>query len=145
MRRLHWSLWGSLIFFSISFCFLLIPSWRAQVQNLNRGQGQILSVAAADLYPNSPFKKVVKISTAEGIALRIFTNEDGIEVLMTQIDLGDPFDAFYEINTRPTNLALNDINGDGVPEIIAPTYSFQWLPKLNIFRFNKENQSFEPY
>ncbi len=128
-----------------SFALLFSDGARKDVQNWFRPENKVLSIVTGDMYPLSPIKKVVKSMTDQGIVLMVYTTENGQEYLLGKIELGDPFDAYYELNQRPTNLALNDMNGDGLPEIIAPTYTLGWQPKLNVFRFNEENQQFEQY
>lgn len=135
----------SALFFVLSLGLLFMDSPRKQIQNFMKPKNQVLSVVTGDMYPASPIKKVVKTMTDSGILLSVFTLREGKERLLGEIQIGDPFDAYYELNNRPTNLALNDMNGDGYPEIIAPTFNLSWQAKLNIFRFNKENQQFEPY
>lgn len=131
--------------FVFSLAVLALPALRTRIQQAFVPERRVLSVVSGTVYENSPFHKVVKIRTRQGILLEVYSRTAGKETLLDRVQLPDVHDAYYEINSRPSNLALNDLDGDGVPEIIAPTFDLQWQPKLNIFRFNSENNHFEAY
>lgn len=135
----------AMLFFAVSVTLLAVPELRKWAQQQFIPERKVLSVVSGTVYDASPFNKVVKILTRTGIVLEIYARKNGKESLIDRVPLADVHDAYYEINARPTNLALNDLDGDGTPEIIAPTFDLQWQPKLNIFRFNSENGHFEPY
>lgn len=108
---------------------------------------EVLSVASGPIFSDGQTGRVVKLLTRRGVILEIYgpTAADNVQPLFDQIELKDLRDAQFQFRGRATNLALKDMDGDRIFEIIAPTYDSSLLPRLNIFRYNKDTQKFEVY
>ncbi len=120
----------------------LRKSWRKSFAGPDR---EILSVALGRATPDYDVR-VAKVLTHEGIFLEIFGPlENGIEPLVDRIRLPDRRDAFFQFQGRATNLALQDLDGDHIFEIIAPTYDDSLVPHLNIYHYNRASGHFEAY
>ena len=106
---------------------------------------KVLSVATGKVLPNS-LARVLKISTPKKIIIEVYdTSLSGDESRIDVITIDDRVDGFFQFQGRATNLALKDMDGDSVFEIIAPTFDANLIPRLNIFRFNVDSKKFEPY
>lgn len=108
---------------------------------------QVLSVAVGQVMPGA-IAQVVKIKTPSGIVIEIYKEaapDADKNTFVDRILLNDAHDAYFQFKGRATNLALKDMNGDSVFEIIAPSFDSSLVPHLNIFRYNKDSSKFEPY
>lgn len=87
---------------------------------------------------------VIKIKTDEGIAIEVFENqkEAATEKLVAKLTLEEKRDAFMSFSGDATNLGLVDFDGDGTLEIVAPAYDENFVPRLNVFKFDSQNRSF---
>lgn len=138
------------LFFLALFTFSVVvffysplrQSWRIFFGGPER---EILSVAVGHAIPDGDVR-VVKVATHEGLFLEIYgMPKDGLEPLIDRVKLPDKRDAFFQFKGRATNLALQDMDGDQVYEIIAPTYDDALVPHINIYRYNSANAHFEVF
>ncbi|MCB0350437.1 MAG: hypothetical protein KDD38_04585 [Bdellovibrionales bacterium] len=136
----------SAIFFVFATVVFFIPEARVGLREFfSPPERKILSVASGRIFPDNS-GRVVKLFTPKGLVLEIFSlGENQNEQLIDRIELTDKRDAHIQFQGRATNLALKDMDNDQVFEIIAPSYDSSLIPKLNIFRFNKSSNRFEPY
>ncbi|MEZ4870891.1 MAG: hypothetical protein R2827_01335 [Bdellovibrionales bacterium] len=44
---------------------------------------------------------------------------------------------------QSTNLAVDDVNGDNIPEIIAPSFDKHLVAHMNVFSYNPVTKKFE--
>jgi hypothetical protein len=144
----RWGILGfllSLLFIASTFIFFHSPtrnSIRAFFSPVDR---KVISIAQGKIFPTGE-GRVVKIQTPTGLLLEIYgPNDAGAEVLLEKIPLPDRRDALFQFRARATSLALKDLDNDDTFEIIAPSYDSALIPHLNIFRFNKDSERFEPY
>lgn len=123
----------------------VVPQLRLMVKNKLFGfNREIIAKVEGDITPTGPHVTVLKIKTHSSLFLEIFTpNEDKELTLLTKIPLYETRDGHFFIKGNATNLALTDVDNDGQLDIVAPTYDEQMVPRLNIFRYNKETQSFD--
>jgi hypothetical protein len=133
-----------LIFSWVTF---LSPQLQTPLRSLfSPAERKILSVATGPIFPEGKRGRVLKLSTTEGIVLEIYGPlKEQAEALIDRIVLGDRRDGYFQFQARATNLALKDLDNDLVYEIIAPSYDASLIPRLNIFRYNKDSAKFEPF
>jgi hypothetical protein len=62
--------------------------------------------------------------------------------LVERIEITDARDAFFSFNGQATNLAIDDVNGDGRPEILVPTFDRNLVGRLNVFEYNNDTREF---
>ena len=137
--------WLTLVFFITSLSFVIFKPLESQLLDVFRPSGQaVISVADNKFSRNSPIRQVYKVSTPTGLILEVYgaADPDGNRPLLETIPLPDKHDAYFNVNGRATNLAFRDMNNDGAAEIIAPTYDDDWNPRLNVFTYDSETQSF---
>lgn len=135
------------ILFVISWVVFLTPSVHKPLREwFAPPERKILSVAIGRVIPEKSPVRVVKLSTREGLFVEVYGDLEGEhQPLIDRIALPDRKDAFIQFMGRASNLALKDMDGDNVFEIIAPTYTASLAPRINIFRYNKDSNSFEAY
>ena len=104
----------------------------------------VISTAQAHLAGDARNFTIAKVKTAGNLSLEIFENfGNGQQKLVEKIQLPDSRDGFFDFNGRSSNLALSDINGDGRPEILAPSFDSNLVGHLNIYGFDPESNAFE--
>lgn len=145
-----WGISGFIV--TAIFLFSILIFFNAELQNPIRTfftppERKILSVATGRIFPDRGMGKVLKIMTADkGIVLEIYSeNPNGVATLTDRLEIGKQRDAYFQFQARATNLALKDMDGDNIFEIIAPSFDAALVSRLNIFRFNSDTKHFEPY
>jgi len=116
------------------FLFLLSPPERV-----------LLAVADNKLGSPSGLHQVNKIRTPQGIVVELLGSADseGHRKLLEKVLLPDFNDAYFHLNTRATNLAIVDLDSDGEPEVLVPTYDQNGRPRLNTIKFDKQTNRFQ--
>lgn len=138
---------GFLLFglFALSLFILIHEPVRQELRKyFSPAERKILSVAIGQVTPEGS-ARVLKVLTPRGVQIEVYAAADGsnIERLIEAIPLGDTHDGYIQFQGRATNLALKDMNGDHIYEIIAPTYNGDLVPQLHIYSFNVATQKFE--
>lgn len=134
---------GSVAFF---FAFAAsIPSWRAWVrEQVLGGQRVILAKAEVDFTGTGDRAIVLKIKSSDGLSVEIYffdrPGQSPIEV--KRIVLSEKRDGFFDLKGNTTNLAIMDIDHDGVLELLAPAYDDNLIPRLNIYKYSPQDRSF---
>ena len=122
----------------------VVPSLKNQVRDFFvKGDRAILSKVEGDLTPQGPRVTVLKIKSQGELSVEVYEQKgEGLQ-LMSRMRLDENRDGYFSLQGNATNLALTDLDSDGVMEIVAPTYDDQMIPRLNIFKYNAETKSFE--
>ena len=68
---------------------------------------------------------------------------DGSFKLINSVDLPGKYDGHYEFNKGTVSLGLQDQNGDGRMEVIAPTFDKFFRPHANIVFYHPELNQFK--
>jgi hypothetical protein len=116
-----------------------VPAWRDAVRSRFSGPyREVLAKARGDLTGQGQIVSVIKLRTQEGIAIEIYElgHDNDTEKLMTRIKLDERRDGHFNIRGQATNLAMMDLDGDGLTEIIVPVYDENLIPRLHVFRFD---------
>lgn len=87
---------------------------------------------------------ILKIRQRDQIFVEVYkqTDPQAEAVFVTRIDLTDRKDAFFNFRGQATNLAVTDIDQDGVQEILIPAYDQDMTARLNIYKFNSTTNTF---
>ncbi len=109
----------------------LIPDKRSLVAKIN---GRLSS--------DGPSVIILKIKTRDQYFLEIYKANENLE-LMQRIAIEEALDGRFYFQGRYTNLALADLDTDGVYEIVTPMYDKNSVPRLLIFKYNSSLQSFD--
>jgi hypothetical protein len=102
------------------------------------------ATAQGDLLGDGSKVTVAKIKTRDSLLLEVYQAlADGTERLVERIELPHRKDGFFNFNGKATNLVIEDIDGDGRPEILAPGFDQNMVGHLNIYRYNQSEGSFQ--
>jgi hypothetical protein len=141
--------WGRIaaVGFIISFFVLFNEPARQSLQLFFKPpERQVLSAASVDLFDKNQVTRVVKVKTPDKILIEVYGSlEDHGRKLIDTIEIPDPHDGYYHLLGQAVNLAMKDMDGDRLPEIVAPTFDSEMQPHLNVFKYNQENRRFERY
>ncbi len=122
-----------------------VPSWRDTVRARFQGPyRQVLAKARGDLTGQGFIVSVVKLKTQEGILVEIYERglDSDSENLLARLKFDERRDGHFSIRGQATNLALMDLDGDGVLEVIVPVYDENLIPRLHVFRFDPMGKVF---
>jgi hypothetical protein len=137
---------GFLIFgAAVAFVAAVHPDLRSSVRSATRTDfRQVLSTARGNLTGDGKQYTVAKIKTRDSLSLEVYeTLEDGGTKLIERMILPDFRDGYFSFNGQATNLAIEDINEDGRPEILAPSFDQNLVGHLNVYTFNPDRKEFE--
>lgn len=122
----------------------LNPNWRIPVQAFLRPDRRVLlATVSGDIAGTGEIFKILKFASQRGLV---------VEVMQTTHDPNDPYrfidrviipdrhDGFFSMNSEATRLALLDVDGDGRPEIIAPSFDESLSAHLNTLKFDPETK-----
>ncbi len=102
----------------------------------------IISSIEADLSQQGNKYKILKIKSEEGLSIEIYDSNSNYNKI-AEFSLFNKYDGHIMIEGKATNLALKDLDGDQVTEIIAPSFSKNQEPRVHIFKFNLPLLTFE--
>lgn len=137
---------GFLVFSTtLTFIAAIHSETRASVRSvLLKDFREVLSTAKAKWNGSEIEYTIAKIRTRDSLSLEVYeVLPEGGSRLVGKINLPDARDGYFSFNGRATNLAIDDINEDGQPEILAPTFDSNLVGHLNVFSFNAERKEFE--
>lgn len=123
----------------------VIPSLRLKVKEALLGSGRdVVAKVSGTLTAQGPVVTVLKIRSKNSLGLEVYAQDEneGL-VLLAKLPLFEARDGYFMLQGNATNLALTDVDKDGNPEVVAPTYDEQMVPRLNIFKFNPEAKTFD--
>jgi hypothetical protein len=88
---------------------------------------------------------ILKLKDEAGLQIEIYEmDSEGGQTFKQKFELTQDADAYITLDKNTTNLALSDVDKDGVLDILAPSVDRNGNLRLNAFRFNIEFNSFEP-
>lgn len=122
----------------------VVPSLRTKVKEaFTHEDREILAKVNGRISPDGPELSVLKIKRGGKLSVEVYEVNSSGNVLLTKLSLFEARDGFVSLKGSATNLALADLDKDGVQEIVAPTYDDQMVPRLNIFKFNESSKTFD--
>lgn len=131
--------------FAASLLTVLHPDVRAQVRGTFLNDYRtIVSSAQGDLLNDGTPFKVIKVKTRDELVLEVYKGSvDGSYELIEKIQMPDQRDGYFSFNGQASNLAVDDIDGDGHPEILVPSFDRDLVGHLNVFRFDPTAKNFQ--
>lgn len=134
------------IFLSLGFTILAsVTSIRSWVRDVFiNSERSILATADGYLTKNS-LVTVVKVKTADTLSLEIYTRKPETDQLefLKRIVLPEKRDAHFTFRGNAVNLVLTDLDGDGNLEIITPSFDENLIPRLHVFSYAPETNTFK--
>jgi hypothetical protein len=118
--------------------------WSGFIRDLmSSDRREIISTAVGDVLGDGTPVEVVKIRTKDGIVLEVYVpGPQSTRVLLERIALDQEKDGYFNYNGQLVSLAIDDIDGDNTPEILAPAFDQQFTAHLNVFKFDVASRSF---
>ena len=137
----------TLVLFIFSVFLLSNQSVRLSLnQALFNSDRKILSIITADVLKSGHVFRILKILTPNNVTVEVYSPlEDGGWALWDKLELPDRNDGYFTLFGHATNLAARDLDSDGKPEILAPTYDKDMNPHLNAIKLNIETKKLDPY
>ncbi len=139
---------GRLVLF-ILFAAMLITTLHPELSASLRGTvlydfRVVVSTAHGDLLGEGIEMKVAKVRTRDALFVEIYEPRgEGDMRLLERIELQDKRDGYFNFNGQPTNLAIDDIDGDGSLEILAPSFDHNLIGHINVYRYDKTVGAFQ--
>ncbi len=88
---------------------------------------------------------MIKYNDPSGLFVEVIQmDSDRKSHVLDRIQLPDKHDGLFNFKGHVTRLAIADIDGDGQNELLIPSFDAQLVPHLNVFKFNKVTNRFEP-
>ena len=132
-----------------AFAITLIAALHPELRSKTRAAflsdyRMIVSTARGDLIGNGGELVVAKVKTRDSLLLEIYEAlSDGSQRLIERIEMADQRDGFFNFNGQAVNLAIDDIDGDGKPEILVPTFDANLVGRLSIYHYSAVAQGFQ--
>jgi hypothetical protein len=145
-QKVFWLSFPTLCLISVCLAVLtLIPASREFIRSVIVSNSRtILAKAEADLTGQGMKVAIIKVKTADSLALEIFEKEADSSKLkfVKRIVLPEKRDAYFNFRGNATNLIVTDVDNDGTLEIVAPTFDENLMPRLNVYKFDPERHDF---
>jgi hypothetical protein len=145
-QKFFWLSFPTLCLISACLAVLtLMPSSREFIRSVVVSNSRsILAKAEADITGQGMKVIVIKVETADSLALEIFEYEADSQKLKfsKRIILPEKRDAYFNFRGNATNLVMTDVDGDGTLEIVAPTFDENLIPRLNVYKYDPERHDF---
>ncbi len=140
-----------IVFTALSvFCLILaivnfVPSWRNHIRELFVSDTPVvLSTIEKDFFEDGRIIVFAKIKSTQGLFVEVYEKvTEGYPNTISKLKLPDNIDGFFHFRGQATNLALDDIDGDGRVEILAPSFDPNHIAHLNVYTYNKATEQFE--
>lgn len=131
--------------FAASLLSALHPDVRAQVRGTFLSDYRmVVSSVTGDLSSDGTPFNIIKVKTRDDLFLEVYrASSEGRFELVEKIHMPQQRDGYFSFNGQATNLAVDDIDGDGRPEILAPSFDRDLVGHLNVFRFNTTAKNFQ--
>ncbi len=145
-QKVFWLSFPTLCLISVCLAVLtLMPSSSEFIRSVVVSNSRsILAKAEADVTGQGMKVVVIKVQTADTLALEIFEYEADSQKLKfsKRIVLPEKRDAYFNFRGNATNLVLTDVDGDNTLEIVAPTFDENLVPRLNVYKYDPERHDF---
>lgn len=128
-----------------SFCAIHDGIRQTLRGHLLSGSRVVLSTTNAKLVLGGSDYTIAKIKGNDRLFVEIYENlaNGGGSILVEKFYLPDNRDGFFDFNGQATNLAIFDIDDDGAPEILAPSFDQNLVGRLNVYSFSPDRKNFD--
>ncbi|HNW33930.1 MAG TPA: hypothetical protein PKM25_03290 [Candidatus Ozemobacteraceae bacterium] len=103
--------------------------------------GLDLATASGKLIPNSPDVRVLKVK--EGESIRLIIQDAAGKKLFESEELGSE-EKLFTLGGKALSLALQDVTGDGVPEVLTAAFYGPRASGLFVFTYDAASKTFIP-
>jgi len=129
----------------VSLVTIAYSPFRKRVQNIIRSKSEIiLASAESRIFSSRDSYKIVKVRRSDAIDIEIFKkNRKGAFERFQLIHIPNARDAYFEFGSQTLNLAMQDMDNDGVSEILVPLFVENNKSFLAIYKYNIIANKFE--
>lgn len=128
----------------LSLYFLFSPLKKTIRAGWPMNKEELLSVVQGDITGNGDYVKVLKFKTKEGLRVEFLKeNEDGIREVVSNIKIPHPYNGFFEYRGSSIQLGMSDVDGDGVMEVLAPSFDRSLMAHLNVYYYDPDRGGFD--
>lgn len=112
-------------------------------EKLQTNQRKVLGFLHIDLTGLGDRVDLVKVRLGNDISLEVYfyENQNSAPTEIKRTVLPNHTDAHMDFRSRVTNLAVTDINQDGVLDIVVPTADENLVPRLSVFSIDPETRT----
>lgn len=124
--------------------FAVVPQWRDWVRNLVfSDQRVVLARAVNDLTGKGDNYTFIKIKNRNSLWIEIYRESETESNLIAKLQIANSKDGYFDFKGQATNLAIADIDADGVSELLVPSFDENLVARLNVFKYHSQDNSFE--
>lgn len=126
---------------------VLVPSFNEYARNLLLpSKRTVLSTIRNDFFRDGRIIIIAKVKSEDWLYVEVYEQlVDGFQRTIDKIKLPDNQDGYFHYRGQATNLAIEDLDHDGQPEILAPTYDANHVAHLNVYKYNHVSKKFEVF
>lgn len=122
----------------------VIPNFRDGIRRyISKEHRVVLASVRGDLRNNGTLVAVTKVRENGRLFLEFYDVTDESMTLIQKAELADRNEGYFTFMGEATNLALANIDEDGILELLAPTFDDDLIAHLNVFKFNSSTNTFE--
>lgn len=140
--------WTALTALLLALCFnvVLNPLYRTKIRaSVLPPYRTVVSVLRADIDGKGKIANILKVKTDTGLYLEVYGDADkekgGLQPMLASVQLPDKQDGYFTFNDIVTNLVVDDIDNDKIPEILATSFDENLVAHLNMYRYDEATSS----
>lgn len=102
----------------------------------------VVSTAVGDLRGDGTQLSIVKVKTRNSLVLEVYEPQaESSPKLLGRTEIPNAREGYFTFDGQATNLAVDDIDGDGRPEVLVPSFDSNMVGQLSVYRFNGDTKS----
>lgn len=137
-----------LLIFQVFSVTLFFSDYKGKIRSkLLPKKESLLSVIHGDVTGEGDNIHVLKFKTPQGIRIEFLReNEDtGFREVIFKTEIKNHYNGFFEYRGQSVQLGMSDVDGDGVMEILAPSFDTQLMAHLKVYTYDERFNNFREY
>jgi hypothetical protein len=128
------------ILFIASLVAVLHPGVRSEIRShLLKDTRTVVSTAKGDLRGDGTQLSIVKVKTRNSLILEVYEPQaESSPKLLGRVEMPNAREGYFTFDGQATNLAVDDIDGDGRPEVLVPSFDSNMVGQLSVYRFDND-------
>ena len=145
MKKKTTIIFSVFVLFQIVSVYLLFSDLKKVIRSKWKSQKEeLLSVVQGDISGSGNFIKVLKFKTKDGIRVEFLKETDsGVRETITSAVIKDSYNGFFEYRGQAIQLGMSDVDGDGIMEILAPSFDENLIAHLNVYYYDQHADDFK--
>jgi hypothetical protein len=122
---------------------VLHPAVRSEIRShVLKETRTVVSKAVGDLRGDGTQLSVVKVKTRNSLILEVYEPQaESSPKLLGRTEIPNAREGYFTFDGQATNLAVDDIDGDGRPEVLVPSFDVNMVGQLSVYRFDNDTKS----